>query len=57
MRNEIREKADRLAQLVKKQAEIRSEAEELKAWFENQAVNDLKDTKKKIGRASCRERV
>ena len=47
MRNEIREKADRLAQLVKKQAEIRSEAEELKAWFENQAVNDLKDTKKK----------
>lgn len=47
MRNEIREKADRFAQLVKKQAEIRSEAEELKAWFENQAVNDLKDTKKK----------
>ena len=47
MRNEIREKADRLAQLVKKQAEIRSEAEELKAWFENRAVDDLKDTKKK----------
>ena len=47
MKDEIREKVDRLAQLVKKQAEIRSEAEELKAWFENRAVDDLKDTKKK----------
>ncbi len=47
MKDEIREKVDWLAQLVKKQAEIRSEAEELKAWFENRAVDDLKDTKKK----------
>ena len=47
MKDELREKVDRLAQLVKKQAEIRSEAEELKAWFENRAVDGLKDTKKK----------
>jgi len=44
---EMKEKVDRLAELSKMQSEIRAESETLKAWFENEAVKDLKDTKKK----------
>lgn len=43
----IKQKADRLAELQLKQNEIKSEIDELKAWFENLATDDLKDTKKK----------
>lgn len=44
---EIKAKADRLAELTGKQSLIKTEMDEIKAWFENLAVNDLKDTKKK----------
>ncbi len=46
-RDEIREKADRLAELVNQQSEIKAEMDGIKAWFEKLATNDLKDTKKK----------
>lgn len=45
--SEFKEKVDRLAELNRQMAEIRSEAEELKAWFEKEAVEDLRDTKNK----------
>ena len=45
--DERREKVDRLAELNRRMAEIRSEAEEIKAWFEKEAAGDLKDTKSK----------
>jgi hypothetical protein len=44
---EIREKADRLAELTAEQKRIKAEADAIKAWFENIATDDLKDTKKK----------
>ncbi len=44
---ELKEKVDRLADLNRQMAEIRSEAEKLKAWFEKEAVEDLRDTKNK----------
>lgn len=44
---EIRAKADRLAELTMEQKRIKAEAERIKAWFENLATDDLKDTKKK----------
>lgn len=43
----IREKADRLVELTTQQGRIRAEIDEIKAWFENQATDDLRDTKKK----------
>lgn len=46
-KSEIREKADRLAYLTALQSEIKAEADGLKAWFENLATDDLRDTKKK----------
>ena len=42
-----KQKVDRLAQLNRQMAAIKSEAEELKAWFEKEAVEDLHDTKNK----------
>lgn len=45
--NRIKMKADRLVELMKQQSLIKAEADEIKAWFENIATNDLKDTKKK----------
>lgn len=44
---EIKGKADRLAVLTRQAAEIRAESEKLKAEFEKQALEDLKDTKSK----------
>ena len=41
--SKLKEKVDRLAELNRQMAEIRSEAEELKAWFEKEAVEDLLD--------------
>jgi len=44
---EIKAKADRLAELTDKQSVIKAEIDEIKAWFEKLATDDLKDTKKK----------
>ena len=44
---EMKEKVDRLAELNRQMAAIRTEAEQIKAWFEKQAVEDLRDTKNK----------
>ncbi len=44
---EIKARADRLVELTAQKERIQAEMEEIKAWFENLAVNDLKDTKKK----------
>lgn len=44
---EMKEKVDRLAELNRQIAAIRTEAEQIKAWFEKQAVEDLRDTKNK----------
>lgn len=44
---EIKRKADRLVELAGQQSRIKSEMDEIKAWFEKIAVNDLKDTKRK----------
>lgn len=43
----IRENVDRLAELMRQQSEIKAEIDQIKAWFEKMAVDDLKDTKKK----------
>lgn len=43
----IKKKADRLVELTGEQSRIKAEIDEIKAWFENLATNDLKDTKKK----------
>lgn len=45
--DEIRMKVDRLAELNRQLAEVKREADTLKAWFENRATNELKDTKRK----------
>ena len=45
--SEIKEKADRLAELARQAARVKAETEQLKAWFERQALEDLKDTKSK----------
>lgn len=47
LNEKIKQKADRLVALTSQQKEIKSEIDEIKAWFENLATNDLKDTKKK----------
>lgn len=46
-KNEIKTRVDRLVELTGEQSRIKAEMDEIKAWFENMAVNDLKDTKKK----------
>lgn len=46
-KNEIKAKADRLVELTNQQSTIKVEIEEIKAWFEKLATDDLKDTKKK----------
>lgn len=45
--NEVKAKADRLVELTGQQSQIKSEIDEIKAWFEKLATDDLKDTKKK----------
>lgn len=47
LKEEIKVKADRLAELTSQQSVIKSKIEEIKAWFEKLATDDLKDTKKK----------
>ena len=44
---EIKQKADRLTTLTLTIAQLKSEMEEIKAWFEKLATEDLKDTKRK----------
>lgn len=44
---EIKEKADRLVELTNQQSVIKAEIDEIKAWFEKIATDDLKDTKRK----------
>ena len=44
---EIKAKADRLVKLTNQQSVIKAEIDEIKAWFEKLATEDLKDTKKK----------
>ena len=44
---EIKAKADRLGKLTNQQSVIKAEIDEIKAWFEKLATDDLKDTKKK----------
>lgn len=44
---EIKAKADRLVKLTNQQSVIKAEIDEIKAWFEKLATDDLKDTKKK----------
>ncbi|MCD7812118.1 MAG: hypothetical protein LUG91_09790 [Ruminococcus sp.] len=55
---QIKEKADRLVKLTGEQGRIKAEIEEIKAWFEKLATDDLKDTKKKTidywGSGNCR---
>ena len=46
-RLEIKEKADRLVELTGQQSQIKAEIDEIKAWFEKLATDDLRDTKKK----------
>ena len=46
-KEEIMMKADRLVELTNRQGAIKAEMDEIKAWFEKLAVDDLKDTKKK----------
>lgn len=46
-KEEIKAKADRLVELTSQQGEIKAEIDEIKAWFEKLATDDLKDTKKK----------
>lgn len=44
---EIKSKADRLVELTAEKDRIQEEMDVIKAWFENLATDDLKDTKKK----------
>lgn len=46
-KTEIKAKADRLVELTSQQSEIKAEIDEIKAWFEKLATDDLRDTKKK----------
>lgn len=47
---EIKANADRLVELTNQQSVIKAEIDEIKAWFEKIATDDLKDTKKKTMR-------
>lgn len=44
---EVKKKVDRLAELDCQMAAIKGEMETIKAWFEKQATDDLRDTKSK----------
>lgn len=44
---EIKSRADRLVMLTRQQSQIKAEIDTIKAWFENMATDDLKDTKRK----------
>lgn len=44
---EIKDKADRLVELTIQKDQMQAEIDEIKAWFENLATDDLKDTKRK----------
>ena len=44
---EIKANADRLVELTNQQSVIKAEIDEIKAWFEKIATDDLKDAKKK----------
>lgn len=44
---EIKANADRLVELTNQQSVIKAEIDDIKAWFEKIATDDLKDTKKK----------
>lgn len=44
---EVKEKVDRLVELTRQAARIKGDIEELKAWFEKQGMEQLKDTKSK----------
>ncbi len=45
--DESREKTDRLVELTAQKDQIQAELDGIKAWFENVATEDLKDTKNK----------
>mgnify|MGYP000485516180 CR=1 FL=1 len=47
MQEEVKEKVDRLVELTRQAAQIKGDIEELKAWFEKQGMEQLKDTKSK----------
>lgn len=44
---ERKARADRLVELTEQQAAVKAEIDEIKAWFEKLAADDLRDTKKK----------
>ena len=44
---EVKKKVDRLTELDHQMAAVKSEMETIKAWFEKQATDDLRDTKNK----------
>lgn len=44
---EIKAKADRLVELTSQQSVIKAEIDEIKAWFEKLATDDLRDTRKR----------
>lgn len=44
---EVKKKVDRLAELDRQMAAVKGEMETIKAWFEKQATDDLRDTKSK----------
>ena len=44
---EVKKKVDRLAELERQMAAVKGEMETIKAWFEKQATDDLRDTKSK----------
>ncbi|MCM1212930.1 MAG: hypothetical protein NC331_16710 [Lachnospiraceae bacterium] len=46
-RTEIKSRADRLVELTAEKERIQAEMDAIKAWFENLATDDLRDTKKK----------
>ena len=44
---EVKKKVDRLAELDRQMVAVKGEMETIKAWFEKQATDDLRDTKSK----------
>ena len=44
---EVKKKVDRLAELDRQMDAVKGEMETIKAWFEKQATDDLRDTKSK----------
>ena len=44
---EVKKKVDRLTELDRQMAAVKGEMETIKAWFEKQATDDLRDTKNK----------